>query len=121
MQRMPAQNVNLLRKLAWGTATGLLLLPAVAMRFTREVDWTLGDFLVMGALIYGCCGLLELAIRMSRNSTPYLVASVLAIGTGFLTVWISLAVGIIESENETANLAFVVVLAIAVLGTVASL
>jgi hypothetical protein len=117
MHTSPAQHAAFLRKLAWATATGLLILPAVAMQFTREVNWTASDFLVMGAILYGCCGLLEVAIRMARNSTPYLAASVLGIGTGFLTLWISLAVGIIGEENQAANLAFVAVLAIALLGS----
>jgi hypothetical protein len=121
MGTLPPRQVNLLRTLAWGTATCLLLLPAVAMRFTREVDWTAGDFVVMGILLYGCCALLEVAIRIARNSTPYLAASILGIGTGFLTLWINLAVGIIGSENDVANWAFLVVLAIALFGSLATL
>jgi hypothetical protein len=74
----------------------------------------------MGAILYACCGLFEVAVKMSRNSTPYLAAAILGIGTGFLTVWISLAVGIIGAENGAANLAFVAVLAMALLGAIAA-
>ena len=117
----PARHVNWLRRLAWGAATGLLLLPAVAMQFTREVDWTASDFVIMGLILYGCCLLLEVAVKAARNSTPYLAGAVIGIGTGFLTLWITLAVGIIGAEDERANLAFLVVLAIALLGSLGAL
>ena len=40
----------------WGTAAFLLLLPAVAMQFTSEVDWGPGDFMVMGVMLLTACG-----------------------------------------------------------------
>ena len=37
--------------LVWGGAACLLALPWVAMRFTRDVQWTGSDFLVFGAML----------------------------------------------------------------------
>ena len=37
----------------WGAATVFILLPAVAMQVTDEVNWTLADFVLAGALVAG--------------------------------------------------------------------
>lgn len=110
---------GLLRKLAWGGAALLLLLPLVAMQFTREVNWGPGDFLVMGALLSACAYAVDRATRIS-NDLAYLSAAVIAVGTSFLLVWVNLAVGIIGSEGNPANLMFAGVILVALAGSVAA-
>jgi len=100
----------------WGGAAFLLLLPLVAMQFTTEVDWTGSDFLVMGAMLATACGAVELALRASRDSA-YRLGAIVAVGAGFLLVWINLAVGIIGSEDDPLNLIYAGVLAVAVVGS----
>ena len=108
------------RWLMWGGLAGLLALPAVAMRFTDEVQWGPEDFLVMG-IMFGTVGAgMEIAVRMSRN-LAYRMAFALSLAAGFLLLWISLAVGIIGSEDDMANAPYGYVLIIAVLGSLASL
>lgn len=107
------------RFVMWGGAALLLLLPLVAMQFTTEVDWTGSDFLVMGAMLGIACGTVELAIRASENSA-YRLGAIVAVGAGFLLVWINLAVGIIGSEDNPLNLIFAGVLAVAVIGSAAA-
>lgn len=106
---------NRWRPAIWGTAAGLLLLPLVAMRFTDEVNWTGSDFLVMGALLAAACGAYEFATRMSGN-TVYRAAFAVAVLAAFLLVWVNLAVGVIGSEDNPANLMYLGVLAVAVVG-----
>jgi hypothetical protein len=99
----------------WGLATLPLILPATAMIFTAEVNWTASDFLIMGLMI-GCVGLgIELAVRATRNSM-YRGGAGLALLTGFLVTWTNGAVGIIGDEDHPANLMFFGVIAIAVAG-----
>jgi hypothetical protein len=71
----------------------LLLLPLIAMQFTKEVNWTLSDFGIAGVLLFGTGLLCELAIRKIKN-TKYRIAVVLAILLVLLFVWAELAVGI---------------------------
>jgi len=99
----------------WGIAALLLLLPAVAMRFTSEVDWTASDFVVMGAMLAIACGAYEVVARMSSN-TSYRAAVGIAIVTAFVTVWVNLAVGMLGSEDNPANLLFGGVLAVGFVG-----
>lgn len=86
----------------WSLAAALLALPAVAMRFDSGVHWSAGDF-ALAAVMFGIVGgLFELAARASRN-LAFRLAVVLAVGCGFLQIWINLAVGIIGSEDNPAN------------------
>jgi lysylphosphatidylglycerol synthetase-like protein (DUF2156 family) len=106
---------NRLRPWIWGTAAALLLLPAVAMQFTPEVDWTAGDFVAMGVWLAIACALYELGAWLSGSAT-YRAGFGLAVLTGFLTVWVNLAVGMLGDEGDRTNLMFIGVLAIAGVG-----
>ena len=102
----------------WGTAGFLLLLPAIAMRFPGSgVDWGPEDFMVMGAMFAIACGSYEVVARISDN-TAYRAASGIAIVTAFLTVWVNLAVGMLGSEDNPANLLFGGVLLVGLFGVV---
>lgn len=104
------------RLIGWSFAGLILLLPAVAMQFTREVNWDPFDFLFAGVLI-GLVGLgLELAAQ--SGSRAYRLACAIAIGLSFLLVWINGAVGIIGSEQEDANFLFLGVIVVAIAGSV---
>lgn len=104
------------RLATWGGAACLLLLPLAAMQWFpgSGVDWTLADFVVMGALLSIACGACELVWR--ATGLAYRAAAGLAILTCFLTVWVNLAVGMIGDEGNPYNLLFAGVLAIAVFG-----
>lgn len=110
---------NRWRVAIWGTAAALLALPWIAMRLEAPgVDWSGGDFLIMGIMLAGACGLYEAATRMSGNLF-YRAGAAVAVLTGFLTVWSNLAVGIIGNENDALNLMFFGVVAIALFGALA--
>jgi hypothetical protein len=72
---------------------GILLVPAVAMRFTDEVNWGPGDFLVGGALLAGT-GLAYVLTRQRIAGRPgrLLLGALMALG--LMLVWAELAVGI---------------------------
>lgn len=100
----------------WGSLAALLALPALAMWFTGEVDWTASDF-VFAALLLGFLGIgAELAVRFARGRAMllgYLIAGLAA----FLTFWSNAAVGIIGDESASVNVGF---FAIVVLGFAAA-
>lgn len=110
-----ARRPNRLRWLVWGGAAALLLLPLVAMQFTRDVQWTALDFAVMGTMLAIACGAYELGAWISGDRL-YRAAFGLAVLTGFLLVWVTLAVGIIGSENDEGNVLFLGVLATGAIG-----
>jgi hypothetical protein len=99
----------------WGGAAFLLLLPLAAMQFTGEVNWDETDFVVFGAMLAVACGTYELAARMTGNRA-YRAAVGVAVAAAFILVWVNLAVGIIGSEDNPANLMFGGVLAVGIIG-----
>ncbi|MGD9613994.1 MAG: hypothetical protein AB7H90_06565 [Alphaproteobacteria bacterium] len=105
------------RAAGWGVAAALLLLPLAAMQVTDEVDWNLADFAAAGALVAGVGVTYELAARMTGNGA-YRAAIGIALAAAFMLSWISLAVGIIGSEDNPANLMYGGVLAVGVVGAV---
>ena len=89
----------------WGALLALLALPAVAMQFTRDVDWTGGDFIFAAILLGLLGGGIELAFRVGRSGKQ---AAAIALFTllSFLTLWSNMAVGIIGDEGEAVNAGF---------------
>lgn len=108
-----------MRALRWGIAAFFVLLPAVAMQFTNEVNWTLGDFVFASILLFGSCAMFEWASRASSNAS-YRLGCAMAIGGCLAVTWANLAVGIIGNENEDLNLLFLGLPLIALIGAALS-
>ena len=74
-------------------SSALLMIPLFAMQFTNEVDWSIGDFLIMGILLFGTGTLCEIVFRKTRRITDrgLLTCGLLLI---FFLIWAELAVGI---------------------------
>jgi len=106
------------RIIGWGSLAALLLLPAIAMQFTDEVDWDETDFIVAGIIFATVGGLVELAVRLSSNWF-YRIGAFFGIFAGFLVVWANLAVGMIGNEDNPVNLLFIAVLLTALGGAIA--
>ena len=102
------------RAIGWGGAAALLALPFVAMQFTRDVVWTFSDFIVFAIMLLMVGVPLELAARMSKDWS-YRGGAALALLGMFLTIWANLAVGIVGSEDNPANLWFFAALLVGLL------
>ena len=97
-------------------ATGaVLLIPLTAMQFTEEVAWTLSDFIVAGILLFGT-GLTYLSVTRKAGDSAYRIAVGFALFTGLFLVWANLAVGIVGSEDNPANLIYFGVIALGIIG-----
>ncbi|MBO3271472.1 hypothetical protein [Hymenobacter defluvii] len=96
--------------------TGLLLLiPLTAKLFVADMAWDAFDFVAAGVLLFGA-GLTFVLIARMGNTTTYRVAAGVAVAAGLLLVWANLAVGLVGSEDNPANLLYGSVLAVALLG-----
>ena len=97
----------------------ILLVPLVAMQFTSEVDWGVGDFIIMGALIFGTGISFVFVIRYATNMV-YRIAMVMAFGSTFFMIWANLAVGLIGSGPHPGNMMYLGVLALVIIGSARS-
>jgi hypothetical protein len=93
----------------------ILLLPLLAMQFTNEVAWDLADFAVAGMLLFGTGLTYELIARKAGN-IAYRAALGVALAAALILVWLSLGVGIIGNDGDSANLLYFGVLAIGIIG-----
>lgn len=73
-------------------ALSLLLIPLIAMQFTSEVNWELGDFVIAAVLLLGTGLLIELALRKTPIKYRFPIVAVILLV--LLLVWAELAVGI---------------------------
>jgi flagellar biosynthesis protein FliR len=69
------------------------------------------DFVLMGTMLAALCGSVELGARASDH-WAFRAGVALAAGAVFLLIWINLAVGIIGSADNPANLFFAGVIAV---------
>ena len=102
------------RVIGWGGAGLLLALPFVAMQFQATgVNWGLADFAVFGLMLLMVGIPLELAAR-ANEGWWYRAGAALALLGMFLTAWANLAVGIVGSEDNPANMLFFAALLVGV-------
>jgi hypothetical protein len=98
-------------------AAFILMLPLLAMQVTDQVVWDLADFAVAGGLLVGTGLMYELAARKAGNIAHRAAVGV-ALAAALLLVWINLAVGLIGAEDHQANLMYVGVLAVGIIGAI---
>ena len=71
----------------------ILLIPLIAMQLTNEVNWSLFDFIIMGAMLTITCLLGKIIFKKVKKYkhrvAPYVVVAII-----FLLIWAELAVGI---------------------------
>lgn len=107
------------RIFGWGCALGLIFLPLIAMQFTAEVKWTASDFVAAIVMIGMTGGALELAVRTSASPWSRAGAAVMIL-TSFLLIWMNLAAGLLGSEDNPANILFLLVIGITIVGSIAT-
>jgi hypothetical protein len=108
-ERTGAKAWNYWRIARWTAALALLLTPLVMMQISDEWHWTIGSFLLAGAVLGGLGLLYELAERFS-GSRAYRAGVAVALVTAFLTVWTTLV------RDDGTGIGFFLVIMAAVVG-----
>ncbi len=110
----------------WALITAAVLaIPFFAMVFnigvpdpasgTEGVNWGPMDFAIIGVLVLGSGLLFEYASTRAR-SIQHRAAVGIAVAAGLFLIWVNLAVGMIGDEGNPANLMYLFVLFIALVG-----
>jgi len=106
--------IQCIGRVALGTAL-LLLIPLSAKMFVADMAWSLFDFIAAGVLLFGA-GLTFTLLARLGDTGAYRLAVGVAVAAGLLLVWANLAVGLVGSEDNPANLLYGGVLAVALIG-----
>jgi hypothetical protein len=123
LTQMLIQTNGLIR---WVLITAAVLaVPLLAMVFrigvpdpgtgTEGVNWGPMDFAIIGVLVLGSGLLFEYASRRAGN-VAHKAAVGIAVAAGLFLIWVNLAVGMIGDEGNPANLMYLLVLAVALVG-----
>ena len=75
------------------TVVIILLIPLIGMQFSKEVDWKVFDFVLMGILLLGTGLSCELVLRKVKKMQHRIILCAALVGALFL-IWVELAVGI---------------------------
>jgi len=107
------------RPVVRGGAAALALLPVLATDAVGGAARDPGDYVFLAVLLAGTLAACELAVRVP-NPAAYRTAAGLALAAAILLAWINLAVGVVGSEDDPANLVYAGVLAVAAAGAAAA-
>ena len=106
------------RTILWITLVpaAVLLVPAAAMQVTDEVAWGWGDFVLAWCLMAGT-GLAYALVAGPTGNRAYRGGVAVALGSAFALIWGNLAVGLIGSEDNPANLLYGGVILVGLIGS----
>jgi hypothetical protein len=90
----------------------ILLIPLLA-----APAWSLADFVIAGALLVGT-GLTYVLVARKAGNIAYRFAVGVALAAAFILDWLNLAVGVIGTSGDPANVMYVGVLAVGIIGAV---
>jgi hypothetical protein len=95
----------------------ILSIPFFAMLNSTEVRWSLFDFIFAGVIL-SSIGLAYEFLSNIGGNVMYKAGFAIGLLSSFIIIWSNLAVGIIGSEDNPANLMYFGVLAIVFLGAI---
>lgn len=77
-------------------STLLLFIPLIAMRYTKEVNWGIFDFLIMSILLLTVGFSCELVLRKVKTLKNRIILFSIVLLL-FLLIWAELAIGVFET------------------------
>jgi DNA-binding winged helix-turn-helix (wHTH) protein len=89
----------------WLAAALVLLMPLLAMQLSEEVNWGAEDFIWLAVMLTAFGLMFEVGLTWS-TSLFYRAGLVMALATGFMLIWVIMAVGMIGGEGNRLNLLY---------------
>jgi hypothetical protein len=81
------------------------------------MNWDIVDFTVFAAMLLGV-GVAFAFVRRKSDNTTYRFAMGVALAAAFILVWVNGAVGIIGNANNDANMLYLGVLVVGIIGAI---
>jgi hypothetical protein len=110
---------TMLNRNAYRAAVGVALATAfiLLIPLLAAPAWSLADFVIAGALIFGT-GLTYVLVARKAGNIAYRFAVGVALAAAFVLVWLNLAVGVIGTSGDPANVMYIGVLAVGIIGAI---
>lgn len=94
-----------------------MVVALVGLTLAGKLDWGVMDFVFVAVVLFGGLGAYRFVSGRGQGRTFHLAVA-LSLITALSMIWITLAVGIIGSEDNQANIMYVAVLGIGLLGSI---
>jgi hypothetical protein len=104
--------------MVWAIVLLLILLIPLTMQFTNEVQWN--EAIAYSIILVAVGGIYELWQWLKRQKITYQSALIIGLMTALFIGWVNGAVGIIGSENNSANLLYGTVFIVGLIGSIIS-
>ena len=72
----------------------LMLLPYISSQFSDEIDWSIGDVLIGGTLLFALAMLVQF-LTVKLKGSKWHVPVIIGVIVIFILIWMELAVGIL--------------------------
>jgi len=109
---------NTTRRIVWAIVAVLILVILLAMQFTNEVQWN--EAVAYGVILLAAGGAYEMVMALKKRNSAYRLAFGVGLAGALLLGWVSGAVGIIGSENNSVNMMYWAVFAVGLIGSLIS-
>lgn len=95
----------------------VMMMALGGLNLTGQLNWGAGDFIFVAVIFFGGLSAYRFVAGQGHGRVFHLAVA-LSLITALSMIWITLAVGIIGSEDNQANIMYVVVLGIGLLGSI---
>jgi hypothetical protein len=99
-----------------GSVAALMVIPVILLRAAQGFEFDPGDLIFLAILLGLLFAAHEVLLRIP-NRLAFHAGLAVAVLTGLGQIWVNLAVGIIGTEDDPANLIYAAVIVVAVLGS----
>jgi hypothetical protein len=115
------KNQNTLKDIAIvaAIAASILIIPLAVSIFSKEMNWSVMDFIIVWILLFSA-GITYRLVTRKKKTASYRGAIALAALTGLFMMWVNLGVGIFGSGPNPVNLLYAVVLTVGLFGSIMS-
>jgi len=112
-----SQNTQIGKSFRRWIPPGVIFAVLVGLTLAGKLDWGVMDFVFVTVILFGGLGAYRFVSGRGQGRTFHLAVA-MSLATALSMIWVTLAVGIIGSEDNQANIMYVVVLGIGLLGSI---
>ncbi|KQR93744.1 hypothetical protein ASG01_07730 [Chryseobacterium sp. Leaf180] len=80
----------------YGVPAAILCIPLIGNLTSKEFDWSLSDFVIGAALLFGTAFIIDMILRKVKSKTSRIIFSCVIVFL-LILIWVEMAVGLFGS------------------------